>query len=167
MIRLFETSRLSVDEASTNISESDRALLYADVLTILTPSVVANLPDYFHEITSIEKAAIWFERMLCESRLLVVKLSGPDQVIGLVFVYSENRDAHIGYLLGERFWGVGYAKELLLGFIEWSKEEGRYSRLIGGVDKENIPSAKLLKGLGFIQEPSSDSSTTFYTYKIR
>jgi RimJ/RimL family protein N-acetyltransferase len=167
VIRLFETSRLSVDEASTNISESDRTLLYADMLKILTPSVVEHLPDYFHGITSIEKAAIWFKRMLCESRLLTVKLSGSDQIIGLMFVYNDNRDAHIGYLLGERFWGVGYAKEVLLGFIEWSKEEGAYNRLIGGVDKTNISSSHLLKGLGFIPQPSSDGSTTFYTYEIR
>lgn len=164
MIKVFDTSRLSVDEVFYNMSESDRACLYTDVLRILTPIVVENLPAYFHGMTSIKEATGWFDRVVSESRLLAVKQKDGDQIIGFIFIYTDVRDAHIGYLLGESFWGVGYAKELLAGLIEWSKRERAWTKLIGGVDKANIPSSNLLKGLGFKEQLPADGSTIFYTY---
>lgn len=166
MARAFDTSRLNVDEPLPNISECEKDHLYTEVLKILTPAVVENLPDYFHGISSTEDAANWFEWMTSESRLLIVSKSDAGEVIGFVFVYTDVRDAHIGYLLGETFWRLGYAKELLSGFIEWSKREAVWDKLIGGVDTANISSSCLLKRLGFTDQLPIDGSTVFYTYDL-
>ena len=166
MIRLFDTSRLSVDEASLNISETEQRALYDAVLKILTPSVVENLPDYFHNINSTAAAARWFERMTSESRLFIVRLKQSEDVVGFVFIYSDNLDAHIGYLLGEFFWGLGYAKEFLSALILWCQQNARWSRLIGGVDITNVRSSKLLIGLGFEVLPGVKGTTQFYAYKL-
>ena len=166
MIRLFDTSRLRVDEASLNTPEAELNALYADVLKILIPSVVEHLPTHFHDITSTAAAIRWFERMTSESRLLIIRLKSTEEVIGFAFIYSDNLDAHIGYLFGEFCWGLGYAKELLSGLIKWCREDAHWSRLIGGVDIANVRSSNLLIGLGFVSLPEAKGTTQFYVYKL-
>ena len=50
--------------------------------------------------------------MLDECRLLMLQ-SQQQEVVGLLFIYTEKHDAHIGYLLAEQYWGQGLAFELL------------------------------------------------------
>ncbi len=77
----FETDRLRVVEVSGELALIERSTLLEQIPTILTPSVVENLPPYFHGITSCELAGAWLDRMLLESRLLQVK-SETHELIG-------------------------------------------------------------------------------------
>ncbi len=162
----FESQRLRVVEIAEDFDLSKHSYLLERIPHLLTPAVVKNLPPYFHEIVSSEQAKKWLERMLLESRLLQVQTKDQD-LIGFLFAYVENDEyAHIGYLLAEEYWGRGLASELLQGFIhEVGKSEG-WLKLIGGVDQANITSAKLLKKLGFIEQPTNDSRVVFYEYAI-
>ncbi len=100
----FETQRLKVEEVASELTVPERSALLERVPGILTPSVVENLPPYFHGIVSRELAEIWLDRMFSESRLLQVKYN-DNQLIGFLFAYVEDEsDAHIGYLLAEEFW---------------------------------------------------------------
>ena len=81
----FVTPRLSVVEVEACISLSERSQLLACVPTILTPAVVAALPPYFHGVSSPATAEAWLDRMLSQSRLLLVK-SANNAVIGFLFV---------------------------------------------------------------------------------
>lgn len=162
----FETQRLKVSEVTENLSDVDRLPLLSEIPRILTPSVVESLPPYFHGIDSEVLADGWLSRMLSESRLLLVTSAG-DELIGFLFVYVENdNDAHIGYLLAEKFWGKGLASELLRGFIDVVSEKEVWLKLIGGVNPTNIVSAKVLKKLGFIEQVGDATDVVFFEYSI-
>ncbi|MFV8784012.1 GNAT family N-acetyltransferase [Microbulbifer sp. SA54] len=162
----FATSRLKVFEISHDLPLPERANLLGRAPEILTPSVTENLPPYFHGIDSPERAQAWLERMLSQSRLFLVE-TVENKLIGFLFVSStEDRDAHVGYLLAEEYWGKGLASELLQGFIEQASENEPWARLVCGVDPANIASANLLKKLGFFEQTVKDSDVVFYEYKL-
>lgn len=162
----FETSRLKVTEIAADFSLPERASLIDQVPEILTQSVVENLPPYFHGIDSSELADIWLTRILSESQLLLVK-STDDFLIGFLFVHLQNEnEAHIGYLLAEKYWGKGLASELLQAFIREASKGTLWVKIIGGVDKSNIASINLLKKLGFLERAGGEGNVVNYEYTI-
>ena len=164
MAASFTTSRLTVTELTAGSSALSVTSLIEEIPTILKPTVVQNLPPYFHGVTSIELAETWLNIMLSESRLFVVQ-SKEGTYIGFLFAYEDEDDcAHIGYLLAEPYWGKGLASELLQGFMNDVLSKEGWRKLIGGVEPSNVASANLLKKLGFVEKPSDDSSVVFYEY---
>lgn len=167
MVEKFATTRLTVHEVLANVADTDRNTLLSRVVEILSPAVVQHLPPAFQNVNSMEAAELWFVEIIAESRLFVVneRLSGA--VIGLLFVHvNDQRQAHIGYLLGEDYWGKGLASELLTGFLEFAVEEADWCRLTGGVDKDNKASAQLLQKLGFVETTDAAGTVSFYQYDL-
>lgn len=159
----FTTSRLTVSEITSDYLLTD---LSQQVQQILIPDVVENLPPYFHGIDSDQSAHSWLERMLSDSRLLLVKLR-QGTLIGFLFAYVEkDSEAHIGYLLAKEYWGKGLASELVQGLIEEVAQTERWHKLIGGVDKSNLASAKLLNKIGFVAQPDGGNQVLFFEYTI-
>lgn len=162
----FQTQRLSVVEIVDSVALSERSDLLERVPAILTPAVVEHLPPYFHGVNSRGSADMWLERMLRESRLLQVT-SKTNEIMGFLFICVENEHhAHIGYLLAQAYWGKGLATELLQGFIGAAASTESWLTLVGGVDKANTASAKLLEKLGFTAQPQSENSLVFYEYRL-
>jgi len=160
----YQTLRLQVNEILNNNQNPD---LLASVMQILTASVVENLPPYFHNVDSTSSAQEWLTQIMSEGRLFIVQLTGESKTIGFIFLSTENEgDAHIGYLLGESYWGKGYATEILKGLIDFIGSENKITRLIAGVATDNIASTKLLHKLGFKQNSSEDKSTIFFEYQL-
>ncbi|WP_299811188.1 GNAT family N-acetyltransferase [uncultured Shewanella sp.] len=166
MALLFTTSRLDVSEIFTETAQCERFELLRRIPELLTAQVVESLPTYFHDIDSQVDAARWLERMMSESHLFAVKLHHTDFIIGFVFVYIENEgDAHIGYLLGENYWGQGLASELLSGFIKQVIQTQSWTKLIAGVAPNNQASCRLLVKLGFAPS-AAEGPVTFYEYQL-
>ncbi|WP_286258190.1 GNAT family N-acetyltransferase [Pseudoalteromonas apostichopi] len=161
----FNTQRLNVIELNSNDTKSERTTLVNALPAILTPAVVANLPSYFQGVDSIAAAEKWLANMLNECRLLMLQ-SQHQEVIGLLFVYTEKHDAHIGYLLAEQYWGQGLALELLQGFINLACTHSYWRKLIAGVDELNTPSIKLLKKLAFEEQASKENGMLFYEFDL-
>ena len=162
----FETLRLKVFEITGDLAVSERNALLKRIPDVLAPPVVENLPTHFHGITTVELASAWLDQMLSESRLLLVK-SKNDDLIGFLFIHVANEtDAHLGYLLAEERWGKGLASELLNGFITEVVKAESWLKLVGGVEQSNIASAKLLKKLGFVEQPPNENGMVFYEYSI-
>ncbi len=167
MVLRYETSRLNVFETDGALKPSDLSKLLDRIIVLLTPAVVENLPPYFQNINSLSEAREWYERMLVESHLFILKDKGDNSIIGFLFAYIENDcDAHIGYLLGEKYWRQGLATELLKGFINYAGKKEDWGKLIGGVDKSNVVSSKLLIKLGFVEQPVEDGQVVFYEYNL-
>ena len=165
--RLFQTSRLVIEEVNHNLRSDQQSKLLLRAIDILSPNVVQALPPAFHGISSLEDARTWFNKMTNESRLLVIKSAENQNPIGFIFLHEDEANAiHIGYLLSEDEWRKGYAKECLIGLIDWCSSSDSISTLIGGVEKSNLASATLLKTIGFIEIESHDSSTLFYQYTL-
>ncbi|KGJ87532.1 GNAT family N-acetyltransferase [Colwellia psychrerythraea] len=160
----YQTSRLQINEILNSNQNSD---FLVSVVQVLTPSVVENLPPYFQNVNSTPSAQEWLKQIMSEGRLFIVQLTGESKTLGFVFLSTENRgDTHIGYLLGESYWGQGYATELLKGLIDFIDSENEITRLIAGVATDNVASIKLLHKLGFMQSSSEDKGTIFFEYQL-
>ena len=59
MSATFSTQRLVIHELSSPIAGKDRQPLLKAALNILTPNVVQQLPNYFHNIVSEQDADLW------------------------------------------------------------------------------------------------------------
>lgn len=165
MLFSFSTLRLDVREISANEDSGALANVFICIPKILTPKVVANLPPYFHDIENEHDAKAWFERVDSEGRVLSVCLKGSEELVGFLFASTdENRAAHIGYLLSEPYWGRGIAGELLQEFIRQAAEYESWDTMVGGVDRKNIASSKLLVKLGFAEQESREGDVIFYQY---
>lgn len=162
----FNTPRLNVIEINSNTAKLEQTTLVNALPSILTPAVVANLPGYFQGIDSIAAAEKWLANMLNECRLLMLQ-SQQQEVVGLLFIYTENQDAHIGYLLAEQYWGRGLAFELLQGFINLASTQSQWHKLIAGVDESNTPSIKLLKKLAFEEQASKENGMLFFEFNLK
>ena len=169
-LNTFNTSRLTAILQNNETCQDDLSHLLSLIPCLLTPKVVVNLPPYFHEICSQADALQWYEKMVAESLLYVVRLVASYEIIGFIFVHQgDNEEAHIGYLLGESFWGKGYANEMLLGFIHYAQQQKLWKKLIAGVDVDNQVSVKLLNKLGFEEQLDvgiSAQQTRFYQYLL-
>jgi len=82
-----------------------------------------------------------------------VKASG--ELIGnasLHHFFEQNRRCEIGYALGSRHWGQGYAYEALHALLDYGFRELDLNRVEADVDPANIPSGRVLEKLGFRKE---------------
>ena len=161
----YSTARLTVREVFSNVDGIDREVFFSRVQAIFSPAVVQHLPPAFHNIDSKRAAEVWFDGMIKESRVFVVCENSSEIIIGLLFIHVDtDRQAHIGYLLGEDYWGRGLASELLNGFITFASQQSDWVGLIGGVEQANTVSSHLLKKLGFVETANGDGSTAYYRY---
>ncbi|MCE2571185.1 GNAT family N-acetyltransferase [Motilimonas eburnea] len=160
----FTTSRLNVVEVDAHMPSDERAQLLACVPQILTPTVVAALPPYFHDVNSLAAAEVWLEQMLAQSRLLRVQ-TNVNEVIGFLFIHMADNVAHIGYVLGQASWGKGLATELLQGLMIEARKTP-WHKLVGGVDQGNLASTKLLKKLGFVAQEADDNGVIMFEYVL-
>jgi ribosomal-protein-alanine N-acetyltransferase len=162
----FSTTRLKVSNVEYCLkSVTSKSELLSSIVSLLTPSVVQTLPPYFHDVKTKSDADVWLTKMVSESHLFTVYLKDSESVIGFVFLSeSDSYIVHLGYLLDESHWHQGYGSELLFGLIESCRSNQFIEKLIGGVDFENIASAKLLKKVGFVANQVSDNGVTFYEY---
>lgn len=160
----YHTSRIQISETHSSNQDTD---FLVSVMEVLTPRVVESLPPYFQNVDSKSSAQAWLNKIISEGRLFIVKLAGERKIIGFVFLSTEScGDTHIGYLLGESYWGKGYATEILKGLIDSFESEDQITRLIAGVASDNIASIKLLRKLGFIHSSSEDNGTMFFEYLL-
>lgn len=167
MALAFTTSRLKVTELSDNIEPSELESLLARVPKLLSSKVVEHLPPNFQGIYSKADAQDWFEKMTSQSRLLLVESDELNIAVGFLFVFVESGgEAHIGYLLGENYWGQGLASELLRGFIKQVANSESWSKLVGGVEHANESSSRLLLKLGFIEQPRNEEGIVYYMYSL-
>ncbi|AOE50917.1 GNAT family N-acetyltransferase [Kangiella sediminilitoris] len=167
MTPAYVTPRLSVFELTSDTGQREVSELLSRLPKLLTPAVTENLPPHFHDITSDTDAQAWYDRMMSESRLFIVKENDKDSIIGLLFASTEHpHNVHIGYLLGEHYWGQGLASELLQGFIQHVTKTENWTTLVGGVDKHNKASSRLLTKLGFVVRPAEDEPVVFYEYSL-
>jgi len=164
MALYLSTQRLNLIELSSEAFVDDA--LIAAIPSILTEAVVASLPPYFHGVNNAAEAKSWLSKMRLESRLFLIK-DKDDVCLGFVFVSNTDKaEKHIGYLLGQEYWGKGFASELLLAFIKHAEKIESWQSLVGGVDKGNLTSAKLLLKLGFIPRESEHENVDFFEYVL-
>jgi ribosomal-protein-alanine N-acetyltransferase len=84
-----------------------------------------------------------------------IVLRETDELIGntsLHHFFEQNRRCEIGYALGSRHWGKGYAFEALHALLDYGFRELDLNRVEADVDPANIASGRVLEKLGFRKE---------------
>lgn len=163
----YTTARLSVSEIGRDSKKTHCSDLLLRITQLLSPEVVEYLPQSFHNINTCESAQFWLKAMVADSRLLIVRSNEPDAIVGFVFIFVDYEySAQIGYLLGGQYWGQGLASELLNGFLVLAENRQEWRKIVGGVDAANRVSSKLLRKLGFVQQPDSTGPVVFYEYDL-
>jgi 8-oxo-dGTP diphosphatase len=74
---------------------------------------------------------------------------GREMVIGCVGLRVEQRTGHLGYWVGERFWGHGVAAEAAGRVVSWALANLALDRVQAQVSIDNPASAAVLRRLGF------------------
>ncbi|WP_330959941.1 GNAT family N-acetyltransferase [Photobacterium sp. 53610] len=152
----FHTARLRVSHISKLLNQNRTTLeelLAHAALNLLTPKVTHSLPPEFQSVQCEHSARVWARKMMKESHVLVIQVTVTQEIIGFIFLSQYDdaglQKAHVGYLLGEGYWGQGYASECLAGLIAWCQEAQIVSALVAGVETENFQSVRLLQKHGF------------------
>lgn len=158
---------------------------------ILTPAVCLHLPPNFSDIGSAAKARALLDEMLPQSQVTAIFANLGDKpdanpLAGLIFMHiaaqeaaSGAAEAHLGYLLAERFWGGGIASECLSAFVAEVSKSAPVNTLVAGAEVGNLASIRLLEKLGFNlqaiglnnsdnqQNSDSEQSTLHYALALR
>jgi len=150
---LFNTKRLSIKTLDTPLGSSELCQL----VCILSDEVTEHLPPSFQGITSEHAAKTWLNEQVQSSQVFGLYLNQSEQLVGLLIIYVENHQAHIGYLFAKSHWGKGLATELLAGLIAHGKSHNEWHVINGGVSKDNRASAHVLTKQGFVETPSNSS----------
>jgi len=81
-------------------------------------------------------------------------LKETKELIGTVLIYYEEEVQcwEIGYNLGKKYWGKGYATEAVERMISFAVEELQISEIVGRYAKENPASGRVMEKLGFQYE---------------
>jgi RimJ/RimL family protein N-acetyltransferase len=149
MNSICHSQNLLVSELISEVDKTSEALLLT-AIELLNDNVVLHLPDHFKSINDTDNALRWYQTMQADARLFVIKMRASRLIIGYIFIYEDtDNNAYIGYLLGDKFWGQGFAKEALCAFIDWAKISAKWPQLLAGVEVENTGSIALLEKLGF------------------
>jgi RimJ/RimL family protein N-acetyltransferase len=87
-------------------------------------------------------------------RLIVLRTQEPREAVGLVGFHGcpdrEGR-AEIGYEIFEPFRRQGYAREAVVGLLDWAARRHGTRRFLAAIAPDNEPSMRLALGLGFRQ----------------
>ncbi|SHG79657.1 Acetyltransferase (GNAT) domain-containing protein [Cognatiyoonia sediminum] len=148
----FTTARLRVQSWNSGADGSSWSDIEVTGLRrLLTPAVLRHLPPSMHLTDFDSEIQGWVGERLDESNLL--KVSFEQRLVGLVILAVETTksrrpNVHIGYLLAEDTWGQGLASELIVGLVEALSPLAPV-RLVGGVERGNSASARVLEKAGF------------------
>jgi [ribosomal protein S5]-alanine N-acetyltransferase len=69
---------------------------------------------------------------------------------------EDRQEVEVAYLLGQKFWGQGFATEAALAIVQYAFGKLDLSRLICLIDPENMASVKVAKRIGMDFEQKAD-----------
>lgn len=78
--------------------------------------------------------------------------AGSDEFMGVIELRPEPPKAEFGYILGEHFWGNGYATEAARAIAAWTIAEPAIFRIWATCHPDNVASARVLTKAGFVYE---------------
>lgn len=113
--------------------------------------------EAFTDIKQAEQMILLLQELGKENKASrwTITLKDTDDVIGSCGFNTldfENERAEIGYDLGYRYWGKGFAPEALRALILFGFNSLHLNRIEAKVEPDNLNSIKVLKKLGFSEE---------------
>ncbi|MGJ8529077.1 GNAT family N-acetyltransferase [Maritalea sp.] len=159
----FETDRLNAIDVALIVDQPALAdEFYAQLPLLLTRNVLKTLPPHFSKDVDLAGAEKWTADRLAEGELLALRDKQTAKTVGLLFLFvlpldNSKFDLRIGYLFNQNVWGQGLASELIKGFVEHCRSMAQISSIAGGVETDNIASARVLEKAGFTSDEAQSS----------
>lgn len=151
MFPILKSKRLTLREILVTDLNRMFAILSREDVTrfygleaVKNSSEVMELIHYFNEMFTTKKGIRWgiIEN---ETNLLI-------GTCGFNSYNERNKRAEIGYELHPDYWNKGFASEAISSVLTYGFDALHLNRIAAIVYPENIPSQKLLRNLGFIEE---------------
>lgn len=102
---------------------------------------------------------------LDEGMQLAIILKVNNELIGDIYLHKCEDAFWIGYTISPTHARQGYAYEVVMGTIEWIKDQG-VTTIYAGVLAENIASVQLLKKIGFNYTETDEDGEDIYLLSI-
>jgi RimJ/RimL family protein N-acetyltransferase len=98
-------------------------------------------------------ARFFLEKVLPREFVWAITLRAEGTFIGVIGLTPdpEAKSAELGYWLGRRFWGRGFATEAGIAVVEHAFKALRLAKLTAGYMTDNRPSGRVLEKLGFVK----------------
>ena len=154
-VEKYQTERMLVQNWAKHLNNLQQHRTLVDELkSILSPAVLRHLPEPLQLADGQDAIDDWIAARAAESDVLTIRDLATSELLGLLILAefpepNAPTTVHLGYLFSESAWGKGYATELLSGLIDWLRGKDQSVQLLGGVEKENVASARVLQKNGF------------------
>jgi len=169
----FETARLSAKEWKTiQLSEETSRNLPDFVAELMTSGVTKWLPPGWQGSYSRARASDWIEETYDSGgALLLVVDSRTDATVGLMILGEDGvpgkLEIRIGYLLLEKYWGLGLATEIVGGFAHWCAARPEIVSVLAGADSNNLASRRVLEKAGFQLFSDAEAPAEDVVYRLQ
>jgi tellurite methyltransferase len=172
----FQSDRMQVQHWAIELNKTSSAkTLISELALVLTPNVLATLPEPLQLDDGPEAIEGWVKRQRLESDIFTVRSRKTTKLLGLLILAafkerSGRTTLHVGYLFAEIAWGKGFATELLSGLVRESKSQVMECGQIvlrAGVERANLASVRVLEKSGFkLVEAQVEIDTAFYEHSL-
>lgn len=97
------------------------------------------------------------------SVMAIVSKSTSDFIGTIALYLDEDKKWEVGYRLLPKYWGMGYATEVLVGLINYVAESKTLEAIYGTAIRENIASLKVMEasGMNFVREYFLEEENAF------
>ena len=156
MLLQYETRRLVLKVLGPDYS-NDVLRFYLKDRELFEKYEADRSPNFYTEAHQRNILQLEYGLMLKlnQVRFYVFRKDFPDKIIGTVCLYDISHSyarAEIGYKFASEYHHMGYATEAVEKAIDIAFSDLNLHRLVAHVQEENIPSIRLLVGLGFEKE---------------
>ena len=156
MLLQYETQRLILKVLGPDYS-NDVLRFYLKDQELFEQYEANRSPNFYTEAhqRTILQLEYGLTLKLAQVRFYVFLKEAPEKIIGTVCLYDisgSNSRAEIGYKFSSEYHHKGYATEAVEKLIDIAFSELNLHRLCAHVQEENLPSIRLLTGLGFEKE---------------
>lgn len=165
-----------------NVLETQRLLFREhepgdwDAFCAMESDAEYRLPQVVHPRTELERSfrEAWLKP---KAMGLMAKVYKPDsRYIGRCGLYPLRDDegqlvpgeANLAYYLARSYWGRGLATEAGRAFVQNGFEQFGLSRIVAGMNTENLASIRVAEKLGFVRVRSGEGGgSRWHEYELR
>lgn len=123
------------------------------------PKVANNLRDDFPHPYTLEDAEQFITNAQAANPTLRFCIEKNGVYVGNIGIHPQQdvyqKNAEIGYFIGEPYWGQGIASQAVKMIVEYGFRQLDFHRIFAGVFSYNMASAKVLEKAGFSFEGAS------------
>lgn len=136
---------------------------------MLTANITRYLPLSMQFSVDHDSISKWISDLASEAQVLCIHGRDTGNLAGLIILVADLIEGavptvQLGYFLGEKDWGKGYATEIVKALIAAFASEPPM-KIVAGVDRSNIASARVLEKSGFTkQHDQSTAGRNFYEF---